>query len=102
MDIYTFARERVPQITATIGLVTFSLLAKKLTPGGIVAGTVVAIIHMLHPWPAIFWLLIMFFVLGTAVTKVRYMPALYNLRLISGTPTNNVLATRRGDREHRR
>ena len=70
MAFPAFARDHVAQITATVGLVTYALARNKLTPGGIVAGVAVAIIHMAHPWPAFFWLLIAFFVVGTGVTKV--------------------------------
>ena len=71
MDMGTFARSHVPQITATAGLVTYALLRNKLTTGGIFAGILVATMHMIHPWPAFFWLLILFFLFGTVVTKVR-------------------------------
>ncbi|SMR58725.1 unnamed protein product [Zymoseptoria tritici ST99CH_1E4] len=72
MDMSTFAKEHVSQITATIGLVTFAIVKNKLTPAGIVAGIFVAFIHMLHPWPAFFWLLILFFFFGTVVTKIGH------------------------------
>lgn len=72
MDLSTFAKDHVSQITATIGLVTYASARKKLTLGGILSGILVAGVHMLHPWPAFFWLLIIFFLLGTVVTKVRY------------------------------
>ena len=68
--ITAFAQDHIPQITATIGLVTFAIARHKLTLGGIVAGIVVALAHMIHPWPAFFWLLIVFFLLGTVVTRV--------------------------------
>ncbi|KAK5109005.1 hypothetical protein LTR62_007639 [Meristemomyces frigidus] len=67
MEILT---TRWPQITATTALVTYAHTRHKLTPAGILAGILVAGIHMLHPWPAFFWLLIIFFVLGTGVTRV--------------------------------
>ena len=70
MDIRPFAQEHIPQITATAGLVTYALARKKLSTGGIFAGISVATIHMIHPWPAFFWLLILFFLFGTFVTKV--------------------------------
>lgn len=71
MDISLFAKAHVPEITATAGLVTFAATKNKLTPAGIVAGVLVAFIHMVHPWPSFFWLLIFFFFFGTVVTKVR-------------------------------
>jgi uncharacterized membrane protein len=70
MDVKAFAQDRIPQITATAGLVTYALTRKKLTTGGIFTGILVAFIHMIHPWPAFFWLLILFFLFGTFVTKV--------------------------------
>ncbi|TKA25189.1 hypothetical protein B0A50_05887 [Salinomyces thailandicus] len=72
MDLSTFLRSRAPQITATTGLVTYALLRNKLTPGGILAGITVAFIHMLHPWPAFFWLLMLFFLFGTLVTRIGH------------------------------
>ena len=75
MDFNIFAKEHIPQITATAGLVTYALARKKLTIGGIFAGIVVALVHMIHPWPVFFWLLIAFFLFGTLATKVRYKTA---------------------------
>ena len=72
MDIATFAKERIPQITATVGLVTYAIVRNKLTTGGIFAGIFIATVHMLHPWPAFFWLLMLFFLFGTLVTKVSH------------------------------
>ncbi|KAM3424430.1 hypothetical protein BST61_g6435 [Cercospora zeina] len=72
MDIQAFAEEHVTQISATIALVTYATTRKKLTPAGIVSGVIVAIMHMLHPWQAFFWLLMVFFLLGTAVTKIGH------------------------------
>ena len=42
-----------------------------LTPAGIAVATVTAAIHTLHPWPVFFALLVVFFLGGSAVTKVR-------------------------------
>ncbi|GIZ41469.1 hypothetical protein CKM354_000477200 [Cercospora kikuchii] len=72
MDIQAFAKEHVTQISATIALVTYATTRKKLTPAGIVSGIIVAIIHMIHPWQAFFWLLMVFFLLGTVVTKIGH------------------------------
>ncbi len=33
MDLATFAKQHVPQITATIGLVSYALARNKFTPG---------------------------------------------------------------------
>ncbi|EME40888.1 hypothetical protein DOTSEDRAFT_74443 [Dothistroma septosporum NZE10] len=72
LDIAAFAKGHISQITAITGLVTFAITKRKLTPGGIVAGILVATIHMIHPWPAFFWLLILFFLFGTMVTKIGH------------------------------
>lgn len=70
VDLAAFARDHVAEITGTVGLVTYAQLRNKLTPGGIVAGVVVAFVHMLHPWKTFFWLLFVFFLIGTLVTRV--------------------------------
>lgn len=72
MSLLTLAQSRIPQILATAGLVTYALKRNKLTTGGIFAGILVASVHMIHPWPAFFWLLILFFLFGTVVTKVGH------------------------------
>lgn len=66
--------DHIPQLLATAALVTYATARNKLTPGGIAAGILVAGIHMLHPWPSFFWLLIVFFALGTGITKVYHPP----------------------------
>jgi uncharacterized membrane protein len=43
---------------------------KSLTPLGIVAATLTAAAHAVHPWSLPFALLIVFFLAGTRVTKV--------------------------------
>lgn len=68
--LLAFTQDHIPEITGTVGLVSYALLRNKLTPAGIAAGIFVAGVHMLHPWRAFFWLLIIFFVLGTGVTRV--------------------------------
>ena len=83
MDFKTFAQEHVSQITATAGLVTYAITRKKLTAGGIVAGCFVALVHMIHPWPTVFWLLILFFLLGTVVTKVWHVFDIMHERVFS-------------------
>lgn len=70
MSLLEFALSHVPQMLATAGLVAYALKRNKLTTGGIISGILVALIHMVHPWPAFFWLLISFFLFGTVVTKV--------------------------------
>lgn len=74
MSLLEFGRSHIPQIFATAGLVAYALKRNKLTTGGILAGIFVATIHMIHPWPAFFWLLILFFLFGTVVTKVGSAP----------------------------
>lgn len=58
------------QITITAGLVVYSVSKKKLTPDGIAAAVVTAVVHMLHPWGVFFYLLVTFFLAGTIATKV--------------------------------
>ncbi|RMY99758.1 hypothetical protein D0862_06992 [Hortaea werneckii] len=72
MDLTNFLQTHTPQITATVLLVTYSHLRSKLTIPGILAGIVSATIHMLHPNAAFFWLLILFFLLGTLVTRIGH------------------------------
>ncbi|KAK6440752.1 hypothetical protein LTR95_003027 [Oleoguttula sp. CCFEE 5521] len=72
MDVSPFALAHIPQISATIGLVTFALAKNKLTPAGILTAIAVAIIHMASPYPVFFWLLVPFFLLGVLVTKIGH------------------------------
>jgi MFS family permease len=72
LHVASFAQDHLPEITGTVGLVSYALLRNKLTPAGIVAGILVAGVHMLHPWRAFFWLLMVFFLVGTLVTRVRF------------------------------
>ncbi|GAB7352487.1 hypothetical protein MBLNU459_g2892t2 [Dothideomycetes sp. NU459] len=71
-QVQSFVGEHPIEILVTIGLGTYSLAKNKLTAGGIVAAMATAVVHMLHPWPVFFYLLITFFVLGTAATKVNH------------------------------
>ena len=41
-----------------------------LTPLGIVVAALTAVVHAIHPWSIFFALLVVFFLGGTAVTKV--------------------------------
>lgn len=70
--IQSFANAHIPQITATALLVAYATVRNKLTPAGVLAGIAVALIHMVHPWPAFFWLLILFFLFGTIVTRIGH------------------------------
>ncbi|QIW99663.1 hypothetical protein AMS68_005181 [Peltaster fructicola] len=68
----SWAVDHAYQITASIGLVTFALTKKKLTPAGVVSAILVAFVHMLDPYPVFFWLLVPFFLLGVLVTKIGH------------------------------
>ena len=60
-------------IPATLGLVYRAYSKKSLTSFGIVVAAATAIVHALHPWSIFFTLLVVFFLAGTAVTKVRIL-----------------------------
>jgi uncharacterized protein (TIGR00297 family) len=73
MDLITdFARTHIPQITGTTLVVSYALRRKKFTPDGVLAGIAVSLIHMIHPWPAFYWLLNVFVVLGVLITKIGH------------------------------
>lgn len=57
----------VPAIAA---LVYRAYSRKSLTPVGIFTAFATAIVHAIHPWSVYFALLAVFFLAGTAVTKV--------------------------------
>ncbi len=57
-------------IPATLLLVYRAYSKKSLTPGGILAATLTAIAHAIHPWNLPFVLLIVFFLAGTRATHV--------------------------------
>jgi len=54
--------------TAALGYRAYS--HKSLTPAGLVVAALTAFVHALHPWSIFFALLCIFFLSGTAVTKV--------------------------------
>jgi uncharacterized membrane protein len=58
----------VPAVTA---LVYRAWSRKSLTPAGLVAATLTAIVHTAHPWSAPFLLLAVFYIGGTSATKVE-------------------------------
>ena len=60
-------------IPATTALVYRAWSRKSLTPAGIVAAALTAAVHALHPWSVFFALLVVFFLSGTAVTKVKHL-----------------------------
>ena len=57
-------------VPATLALIYRAWSNKSLTPAGLVAATLTAVIHAIHPWSISFVLLGIFFLAGTAVTKV--------------------------------
>lgn len=58
-------------VPAVIAIVGRAYAKKSLTPAGLVAATLTAIVHAWHPWPLPFVLLGVFFFAGTRVTHVR-------------------------------
>lgn len=58
-------------IPVTLAMVYRAGSHKSLTPAGIVAAVFTAAAHALHPWNLPFALLIIFYLIGTRVTKVR-------------------------------
>jgi hypothetical protein len=57
---------------ATTLLVVRALSRKSLTVSGVLAAVLTAGIHALHPWNLPFVLLLVFYGLGTAATKVKH------------------------------
>lgn len=57
-------------VPATLALVYRAWSRRSLTPAGIIAAALTAIVHALHPWSAPFALLVVFYLGGTAATKV--------------------------------
>lgn len=55
---------------AIAALVYRAYSRKSLTPVGILTAFATAIVHAVHPWSVFFALLAVFFLAGTAVTKV--------------------------------
>ncbi|KXX74408.1 Transmembrane protein 19 [Madurella mycetomatis] len=58
-------------VPATLLLVLRAYSKKSLTPGGIVAATLTAVAHAVHPWNLPFVLLVVFFLAGTRATHVK-------------------------------
>jgi uncharacterized membrane protein len=69
-------------IPATLALVYRAYSRKSLTPLGIGVAALTAVVHALHPWNAPFACLVVFFLGGTAVTKV--LPS----HVLSSLPTD--------------
>ncbi|CCD44620.1 similar to DUF92 domain-containing protein [Botrytis cinerea T4] len=59
-------------IPVTLAMVYRAGSHKSLTPAGIVAAVFTAAAHALHPWNLPFALLIIFYLIGTRVTKVKH------------------------------
>jgi len=57
-------------VPVTLAMVYRAWSHQSLTPAGIVAATLTAVAHAVHPWSLPFALLIVFFLAGTRVTKV--------------------------------
>ena len=68
-------------VPAVGALVYRAWSSKSLTPAGIVAATITAIIHVIHPWSVFFALLVVFYLGGTRVTKVKCSISLDFLQL---------------------
>ncbi|KAG9241825.1 integral membrane protein DUF92-domain-containing protein [Calycina marina] len=56
----------------TLAMIYRAWSHKSLTPAGIIAATITAVIHAIHPSNIPFTLLIVFFLAGTTVTKVKH------------------------------
>ncbi|KAL8807290.1 MAG: hypothetical protein Q9182_000795 [Xanthomendoza sp. 2 TL-2023] len=59
-------------VPATVALVWRAYSRNSLTPAGLVVAALTAIVHAIHPWSVFFALLVVFFLAGTAVTKVKH------------------------------
>ena len=57
-------------VLATSALVWRAYSRESLTPAGLVVAALTAVVHAIHPWSVFFSLLVVFFLSGTAVTKV--------------------------------
>lgn len=56
----------------SVGLLVYRAWSRRsLTPLGLFAAVVTAIVHTVHPWSAPLFLLVVFYIGGTAATKVR-------------------------------
>lgn len=58
-------------VPATLLLVFRAWQRQSLTPLGIIVAAATAVVHAIHPWSVFFALLVVFFLGGTAVTKVH-------------------------------
>lgn len=62
----------VVAVPAIAALVYRAWSRKSLTPVGIVVAAATAVAHAVHPWSVFFTLLVVFFLTGTAATKVKH------------------------------
>jgi uncharacterized membrane protein len=60
-------------VPVTLAIVYRGASHKSLTPAGIVAAVITAAAHAVHPWNLPFALLMVFYLAGTRVTKVRVL-----------------------------
>ncbi|KAI9893181.1 MAG: hypothetical protein M1814_000729 [Vezdaea aestivalis] len=59
-------------VPCTLALVYRSISRNSLTPVGTIVAALTATAHAIHPWSLFFTLLVVFFLGGTAVTKVKH------------------------------
>ncbi|KAL9064287.1 MAG: hypothetical protein Q9157_007883 [Trypethelium eluteriae] len=59
-------------ISAIVALLYRAYSRRSLTPLGLVVAGITATIHAIHPWSVFFTLLGVFFLAGSAVTKVKH------------------------------
>ncbi|KAL8641230.1 MAG: hypothetical protein Q9228_001947 [Teloschistes exilis] len=59
-------------VPATLALGWRAYSRDSLTPAGLVVALLTAVVHAVHPWSVFFALLVVFFLTGTAVTKVKH------------------------------
>ena len=60
-------------VPITALLIIRALRRNSLTPAGIVAATATALVHAAHPYAVFFGCLVVFFLAGTAATRVSFM-----------------------------
>ena len=70
VGIFDFVMQPLIAVPAIAALLYRAWSHRSLTPAGIVVAGLTAVIHAIHPWSIFFVLLGIFFLAGTAVTKV--------------------------------
>ena len=63
-------------VPAILALLYHAWSRRSLTPAGLVVAALTATVHAIHPWSIFFALLGVFFLSGTAVTKVYSLKGL--------------------------